>query len=464
MGTTGFARDRHPPRGLALRPTTMFLMLGAMYGSPRGVEAKEPPVQQEIDRLREEIRDYRGLDRRHAIDQDRLGEIRSLVVDVIADAERRTSFQEADRMSDWRQGFRIGSRDDSFRLEAAGQLQVRYVLNRVRNGEPEYLNGFENRRTRLNLRGHVMDPRWTYRIRTTFSARNGRANVDEAWIARDLGDGWEFKVGQFKPPFLREQLVPDSRLLGAERSVVSLNFDQARSQGMQLSWTGESDRFAGWTGDGLPGPAFGVARANGFNTSWTESNAWYSVVARGEHRLAGSWEQLDGFNSPRGSEFAAMAGLSGLIQRARESAIGVNDAMVGAVTADLTLAFSGASIFASGVWAHETVPGGSSSNPWGVTVQGGVFVLEDVELFGLYEYLLYDPTRRTGFTEGGRYNGVTVGGNWFLNPATRLTLDWSMNFSSLSDGSQIAVLAGMRVDSPGDSGQWALRAQLQLLF
>ena len=464
MGTTGFARDRHPPRGLALRPTTIVLMLGAMYGSPRGVEAKEPPVQQEIDRLREEIRDYRGLDRRHAIDQDRLAEIRSLVVDVIADAERRTSFQEADRMSGWRQGFRIGSRDDSFRLEAAGQLQVRYVLNRVRNGEPEYLNGFENRRTRLNLRGHVMDPRWTYRIRTTFSARNGRANVDEAWIARDLGDGWEFKVGQFKPPFLREQLVPDSRLLAAERSVVSLNFDQARSQGMQLSWTGESDRFAGWTGDGLPGPAFGVARANGFNTSWTESNAWYSVVARGEHRLAGSWEQFDGFNSPRGSEFAAMAGLSGLIQRARESDIGVNDAMVGAVTADLTLAFSGASIFASGVWAHETVPGGSSSNPWGVTVQGGVFVLEDVELFGLYEYLLYDPTRRTGFTEGGRYNGVTVGGNWFLNPATRLTLDWSMNFSSLSYGSQIAVLAGMRVDSPGDSGQWALRAQLQLLF
>lgn len=439
-------------------------MLGMAMGVHVAAQGNDRDLQREIDGLREEIANFRGFDRQQVIEQERLAEIRALVVDVVSDAERRTSFQEADQISSWKEGFRIGSPDGSFMLEAGGQLQIRYVLNRVENADPEYLNGFENRRTRLNLRGHVVDPRWTYRIRTNFFVGNGRANVDEAWIARDLGDGWEFKVGQFKPPFLREQLVPDSRLLAAERSVVSLNFDQLRSQGMQLSWTGESDRLAAWTGDGLPGPAFGAARANGFNTAWTESNAWYSVVARGEHRFAGSWEQLDDFNSPRGSDFAAMVGLAGLVQRARDSAIGVNDAMVTSVTADLTLAFSGASLFASGVWAHETVPGGPSANPWGVTVQGGVFVLDDVELFGLYEYLLYDPTRRTGSTEGGRYNGITVGGNWFLNPATKLTLDWSMNFSSLSYGSQIVALAGMRVDSPDESGQWALRAQMQLLF
>ena len=419
-------------------------------------------IQEEIDALRQEIGDLRDRRNTQIVETERLDEIRALVADVVSDAENRTSFQDTDILN-YKQGFVLASPDNGFRLELTGQIQVRWVLNRANGVDPTYLNGFEMRRARVDMRGHVVDPSWTYRIRTNFFFLNdGIANIDECWIAKSFGSGWMFKAGQFKTPWLREQLVPDSRLLAVERSVVSLYFDQLRSQGMELSWQGESDRIALWTGDGLPSPAFGAARADGFNTPWFESNVWYSFAARAEHRLAGDWEQFTDLNSPRGADFAAMVGVAGVLQRARQSAIGVNDAMAGGLTADLTLCFSGASLFMSGVWLNDSLPDGPSTNPWGVVVQGGVFLTEDVQVFGRYEYMDFDPSNEP--KKAGRYNGPTVGANWFFNPAVRLTMDWAINFASLPSAATVRQVAGMRPDEPGESDQWTLRAQIQLLF
>ena len=66
--------------------------------------------------------------------------------------------------------------------------------------------------------------------------------------------------------------------------------------------------------------------------------------------------------------------------------------------------------------------------------------------------------------ETGRFDGFTVGTNWFLNPAVKFTVDWTINFDSLSTGAFVSNSAGFRVDAAGETGQWALRAQFQLLF
>lgn len=437
--------------------------IGAASGLAAAGDVAEESVQSEIDSLRAEIGALRGRDGREVVEADRMAEIRALVGDVLADARDRTSFQYDDDIMGWQQGFRLASPDNSFSLEIAGQVQVRWVLNRANGADPTYLHGFENRRTRVDIRGHVVDPGWTYRVRTNYLFLDGSANVDECWVARSLGSGWSLKVGQFKTPWLREQLVPDSRLLAVERSVVSLYFDQLRSQGIELSWQGESNRLAFWTGDGVPAPGFGAAAANGFNTPWNETNVFYSLAARAEHRLAGDWDQFADLNSARGSEFGAMVGVAGLVQRARQSSLGVENAMAAGVTADLTLCFSGASLFVSGVWLNETLPDGPTTNPWGVTVQGGVYLLDELEVFGRYDYMEYDPTNVPP-SETGRYNGPTVGANWFFNPAVKVTVDWAINFASLPSGAAVRTVAGMRSDEPGESGQWSLRAQIQLLF
>ena len=277
--------------------------IGAASGLAAAGDVAEESVQSEIDSLRAEIGALRGRDGREVVEADRMAEIRALVGDVLADARDRTSFQYDDDIMGWQQGFRLASPDNSFSLEIAGQVQVRWVLNRANGADPTYLHGFENRRTRVDIRGHVVDPGWTYRVRTNYLFLDGSANVDECWVARSLGSGWSLKVGQFKTPWLREQLVPDSRLLAVERSVVSLYFDQLRSQGIELSWQGESNRLAFWTGDGVPAPGFGAAAANGSNTPWNETNVFYSLAARAEHRLAGDWDQFADLNSARGSEF-----------------------------------------------------------------------------------------------------------------------------------------------------------------
>ena len=138
--------------------------------------------------------------------------------------------------------------------------------------------------------------------------------------------------------------------------------------------------------------------------------------------------------------------------------------VAGGVTADLTLCFDGASIFVSGVWTNVAAPsGGGTTNPYGLVVQGGYFVTEDVEAFGRYSYMDYDLSNIPN--EGvNTYNGFTVGANWFINPAVKFTVDWSINFDSLATGAFVAGSAGFRPDLPGESDQWALRGQLQLLF
>jgi hypothetical protein len=46
----------------------------------------------------------------------------------------------------------------------------------------------------------------------------------------------------------------------------------------------------------------------------------------------------------------------------------------------------------------------------------------------------------------------------------KFTADFTYNFASLATGAFVASSAGFRTDDPGQDGQWAIRAQLQLLF
>ena len=65
-----------------------------------------------------------------------------------------------------------------------------------------------------------------------------------------------------------------------------------------------------------------------------------------------------------------------------------------------------------------------------------------------------------------KYNGVTFGVNYFFASGVKFTTDFSWNLKSLSGTNNAAALngAGFRPDVGDNDNQWALRAQLQLLF
>ena len=56
-------------------------------------------------------------------------------------------------------------------------------------------------------------------------------------------NGWKLRFGQFKAPFMREELVSSSRQQTAERSLVNEEFNQDRSQGVELSLEQDQMRF-----------------------------------------------------------------------------------------------------------------------------------------------------------------------------------------------------------------------------
>jgi len=449
---------------------TTALVLVAPLAADASTSVESSDVAGQIAELRAEIAQLKQENNEGWLTEQRSAEIRGVVQDVLVDADTRASFQDSAATAGWKKGFFLASPDGNFSLKLSGQLQVRYVLNsRKGNTRLGPLNppntqwGFENRRTKLSFSGNVFDKSWTYKVKGAFSRAGGNFFLEDGYVQKKLDGGLAIKIGQFKAPWMREELVSSSKQLTVDRSIVNGYFKQGYSQGAQLGYEAESFRAWVWTGDGIGSRGFGPARFNSQNTNWDRTATSYSFAGRAEFKISGDWSQFKDFSSTRGSDSGMMAGVAAVTQRANENlSADVDGTKVYGITGDLTWDMSGASLFVSGVWTNVDSPNaGGDSNPWGVTIQGGYFVTESVEAFVRYEYMDFDPSTRTKVAQ---YDGFTVGGNWFINSGVKFSADFSYNFASLAAGAFVASSAGFRADEPGEDGQWAIRAQLQLLF
>jgi hypothetical protein len=316
-----------------------------------------------------------------------------------------------------------------------------------------------------------------------------------------MENGMSVRVGQFQAPWMREVLVDSSMQLAADRSLNAQFFGQGYSQGIQFGYESDNMRFNGGYFDGIGSSTtdYGNAAAsldginidvNGFNsqgTGWNATPANYAFAGRFEYKMSGDWSQFDDFSSFKGEEGGMMFGAAVMYQRANNNVgLGIDNVGFGnaagtkefGVTADFTWDFGGASLFASAVWKNikgkYNVDGlGSASNttnPWGVTIQGGYFVSEDVELFGRYDYAKLDNAAEElglGIPDltTAKYNGVTLGFNYFFAKGVKFTTDFQWNLKSLNGVSQATLNPlGLRTDAGDKKNQWAIRAQLQLLF
>ena len=449
---------------------TTSLVLVAPLAADASTSVESSDVAGQIAELRAEIAQLKQENNEGWLAEQRSAEIRGVVQDVLADADTRASFQDSAATAGWKKGFFLASPDGNFSLKVSGQLQVRYVLNSRKGNTrlgpfnpPNTQWGFENRRTKLSFSGNVFDKSWTYKIKGAFSRAGGNFFLEDGYVQKKLDGGLAIKVGQFKAPWMREELVSSSKQLTVERSIVNEYFNQGYSQGIQLGYEADSFRAWAWAGDGIGSRGFGPARFNSQNTNWDRTATNYSFAGRAEYKISGDWSQFKDFSSKRGSNSGMMAGVSAVTQRANQNlSADADGTKVYGITGDFTWDMSGASLFVSGVWTNVDSPNaGGDSNPWGVTIQGGYFVTESVEAFVRYEYMDYDPTLLTNVA---KYDGFTVGGNWFINSSVKFSADFSYNFASLAAGAFVASSAGFRADEPGEDGQWAIRAQLQLLF
>ena len=382
------------------------------------------------------------------LNDQRAEEIRSLVQDVLADADTRASLLQAGMTAGYDNGFVIGSADGNFNLKLNGQLQFRFVWNNQDNETASDTNrwGFENTRTKLMFSGNVVDPTWLYYIEGNFYRSGGAFTLEDAWIGKDLGDGWTMKAGQMKVPVIREWLVHSQNQLAVERSNVAYGSPAAsRTQGIALDYKADQFHFVGSYNDG----------ANAANGVWSGYDTEWAFSARGEFLFSGNWDQFNDFTSPRGSEQGIMAGVGAHYQNAEYGTLAANELEVMVLTGDVSFEFDGANIFGAIVYTNTDNNAGTDTDVYGVVIQGGYYFNDEWEGFLRWEWNDFDMT---GVDE---LNLITIGVNGYYSPNVKMTTDIGYGLDSVYSASDIT---GWQADSADEDGQFVFRTQLQLVF
>jgi len=453
--------------------------------------------------------------------EERAREIRAIVGDVLADSTARESLAGHGAVAgyDKSTGFFLASDDGNYTLSVKGDMQLRWAYNSRDIGSPAAAQGspantaspetwgFEFRRVRLTFFGNVVDPTWTYDIKMAYN-RNATGGVngflDDAFVGKDLGGGWSLRAGQFKPPFLREELVSSVSQLAVERTLVNDAFSAGRAQGLRLGWQDEQLKVEAFYGDTLranatapyavagggigplnAGGALGVAASQ--NTGFSANQSDYAFAARVEWKPSGEWKQFRDMHSYRGESRGFLLGLAGYAQQVEPvlSANGATPDVILAATADASVDFGGAHLFAYGVYRNvslqspQAVRGGGTAdglNQWGAVIQGGYFVTDDIEAFARYEIGDSDAdqfrTQATALSASGQDLSVlTVGMNWWLagskNKQVKWTTDFGYSFEPVVDfAASGANYLPDYTPSGGETndGEWVVRSQLQFMF
>ncbi len=502
------------------------------------VEANNDAMAQIAD-LKKEIAELKAQNGDKWLTEQRASEIRSVVQDVLSDADTRASLQAAQATAGWNKGFFLASPDGNFKLNVGGQLQTRWAYNWMSNrdmnnselgagtsfsqaGVSKAAYGFEVRRAKLEFSGHVVDPSWQYAVTLAyqqFFGQNdspasanfaggggvsqgdnfaGGIGLENAYIKKDLGNGFSVQVGQFKSPFLREWLVSSKYQLAVERSIASALFNTGWTQGIQANWNNDNLRAMVSYNDGANNANLGSISGsnvnNGAFATGTNSGAGFvqwAFTGRVEFMAFGNWAQFDDLTSFRGEAAGLLVGgginwqrggQQGNLTNVGGDAVPANgnaDGEFFSWTVDATWDLGGANIFAA--WMMNTsysLPGGQGDiNTYGVVIQGGYFLTDDIELFARWEWMNTvnkntnvagdDVTANT--PNSAFVNNIgTIGANWYISKNVKWTTDFAVSwnpvvFQTGLFGQNIAG-ADYRTEGANGGGQLVFRSQLQLLF
>jgi len=443
---------------------TALSLTGASFGGTG--ETNDQDLRARIAQMEAELAKLQAQSGEQWLTEQRATEIRALVNDVLMDADTRASLLQDGGTAGWDQdGFFLASGDGNYRLDISGLIQFRYMLNL--QDDDEFVDndttrgGFENTRTKLIFSGNIVSPDTTYKVEGDFG-QTGTMFLKDAWVRQYYDNGWHVQAGQFKAPFLREELVDAGMQQAVERSFVNGVFTADRTQGVMLGYEGEGFRFAGSFNDGGRTPN---TPALAYDTEW-------SFDARAELKTAGEWSQFDDFSSWRSDDFGLMFGLAGHIQKDEDGTsvggvLGTTDTEIWAVTGDVSAEFGGANLYGAIVYADvDDDTAAVDINPLGVVVQGGFFVTEDVEIFGRYEFGDHDIDLG-GLEED--LNLLTVGVTKFWSQHNlKWTTDVGFAFDPIDSvwaglNSDLS-LTGWRTDPGDEEDQVVIRTQLQLVF
>jgi hypothetical protein len=540
-----------------------MVAVSAVAFAAQAEQLSNEQMMSELKALRAEVSQLRAAQGDDWMNERRAEEVKTLIRDVLSDADTRASLMDSSLTAGHNgDHFFLASDDGNFLLEIIGQVQFRFVYNHANDDRAQNtgagganagngniasdLEGFSVRRGKIGFQGNLFSPEFTYRLSGNFATNvpqaqnlvvpapgianerdNAQLELEDAWIAWNFHEGWTVRAGQFKGPFMRDELVDSKHQMAAERSIITDILGVDRTQGVELSWQGDPGidypvRVAAMIHDGsyganrdevTYGSAFqnaGIVALN--NTSFADPYD-FGVGARAEILLAGTWEQFNDYSSWSGEELGILVGAA---INYDNSAGGTGPGGGGAGTLPDTLKYTldvsievpeinGLSVTLAYVHseaiadtddpgAFGTPVGSQEIDPWGIMAQAGIFVLPDEwELFVRYEYFNADlqdvafaaaPNGTTNLDEFD-LSILTVGTNYYMQRhALKLTVDVVYAFDSTANALGLTTASGATAagavgvlpvnainngmvlsgDADDNDGQVALRAQVQFLF
>lgn len=471
---------------------------GVLAASPAVVaqdedEDAQPSVKDLIERIEKLEEDKSEMKGEIAELQSQLGdnwmterradEIKTLVADVLADADSRSSLQDAGLTAGWNGNFFLASPDGKFKLQLDGLLQFRFNWNYHDAGTgTDTLWGFEFARAKLTFRGHAFTPDLEYLVRINAVREElqyalvspaflGTYYLQDAWIRYNMSDEWSVRLGQFKLPFAREELVAPSQQLVIERSLVNETMNLGRSQGIEILWALPQTKLwfsynEGAT-DVLRVPQFLLTNGNfPMNSPWSLLLAEYSFTSRFEWLVDGNWRQFQDLTSQPGDEFGLLWGIAAHYQVQRQQGLAATTPpSLFAFTTDVSAEWGGATLFASFNYDYVQTQlnlGGNATiaNIWGVVVQGGLYFTEKLEGYARFEWGKFD-LQNNPFPD---LYVLTLGCNYYFEGNdVKLSADVGWGFDDVARP-WASDIAAWRRDPPGSSPQVVIRTQLQLVF
>lgn len=380
---------------------------------------------------------------------------------ALLDAQTRINYQ-AEEMTAGHNGkaFFLESSDGAFSLALSAQGQLRYVYNNRSNApgtgidDADNLAGFQLRRMKLKGKGHIADPKVTYNFTLASNRDSNNTILEEFAAGYSFDNGVKVKAGRFKAPFTFDELTSSTRQQAAERSLVNEQFTAGFTEGIQAAFSPMDDLGVRVMYND------GAGAGEGGNGDFNETPVDLAFTGRADYTIGGSKGFAKDHTSWVEDEMGINIGLAAHHQTFKtgvNQAAGTLDALT-RVTADVLYNHAGVSLFgAVYLETQDAAAGGAEADPFGFQVQGGYTIDDTWEPFARYEYI--DPDNG-----GDEISVVTVGVNYFLKKhSAKFTIDGVLALDPLT-GITVSDGLGLQGDAAGEDGQFAIRAQFQVLF
>ena len=463
---------------LALCSTPAWAESGAdTAGAVQRLETQNQVLRTEMEQMKRQLQRMETARGETWLNERRAAEVKTLIAEVLSDADTRASLLD-DGATAGHDGkhFFLKSADGNFLMNIAGQMQIRFIANWADDpfvdviddsgDEPEEgadgvddesldegESGFTLRRTKLKFYGHITaNPKISYKIVMAAERSGGDWLTEGFEIDHKFANGVKVKAGQFKLPFLREELVSSSAQLALDRGSATEYFTLDFGQGIGVSYDTDNIKLAASVTDG----------ADSENLDWADDGTDIALTGRVDVKLAGDWKQAKDFSAWSGEDFAAFVGGAAHWEVAETGTSAANN-QIFLWTVDGLVECSGVGVMAAVMGLHTDNDTGSNFDDYGVQVEAGCFLIPDK----LQPFVRYDWIDVDGVDE---MNLLTVGCNYYLaKHNAKFTMDVVHAFDTLFDTSRnfndpASSGLGLRDDVDGQDGQTALRAQFQLLF